>query len=168
MGDDMQERHTSEEEVDTAITAEVRADVGEITHRDNHPIQLSIYPGWRLRTPPRELWPPRPAWGDYQALWHQSIPNTVTKDFSYWSPDREVLIRFHAAARRRMYIPSESTLPAGLTRESLTGRRRTFIRFLNPVELEIEEDQLTDPRPQRQLRRAWVGRSEFQLRHVQR
>ena len=173
--DEAREVQTSEEEglsrghavtdpVETVVAPTVRADVGEATHQDRPSVQLCVYPGWTLRTPPREFWPPRPAWGDFQALWHQSIPTTVSRDFSYWDPDRGVLIRFHAAPRRRMYIPSESTLPPSLARSNLTGRRRTFLRLLNPVELEIEEDLLSDPRPQRQARRTWTGRTEFQLR----
>ena len=170
------ERHTSEEEglergpmvtdpVVTAVTPEVRADAGETNHQDRPPIYLSVYPGWIFITPPREFWPPRPTWGGFEALWHQRTPRTVNRDFSYWSLDRGVLIRFHAAPRRRMYVPSEATLPPGLTRDRLTGHRRTFIRFSNPTELEIEEDLLSDPRPQRQLRRSWTGRTEFQLRN---
>ena len=70
--------------------------------------------------------------------------------------------------RRRLYVPSEATLPPGLTRENLTGRRRTFVRLLNPVQLEIHNDRLSDSRPQRQLARAWVGRTEFELQFPRR
>ena len=165
------EEHASEDErplaiadpEDVVVTPPVRADVEDTTHHDDPPVRLSIYPGWILRTPPRDQWPPRPTWGGLQALWHQSIPTTVSRDFTYWCRERSVLIRFHAVPRRRLYIPAESTLPPGLTRASLTGRRRTFVRLLNPVELEIAEDRLEDPRPQRQLRRSWTGRSEFEL-----
>ena len=173
------EGQTSEEEgiarspmltdpLDATVVPEVRADVREIDQQDRPPLQLCIYPGFVLRTPPREFWPPRPDWGGFEALFHQGIPRHIVRDFNYWSLERSVLLRLHAAPRRRLYIPSESTLPPGLTRENLTGRRRTFIRFLNPVQLEIQNDRLSDPRPQRQLARTWVGRTEFELQFTQR
>ena len=172
--DDGMDRHTSGEDgvsrgplvtdpVDTATSPEVRADVGETSHRDRPPLFLSVYPGWMLWTPPRETWPPLPDWGGAEALWHQVIPRGVTRDFYYWSLDRQVLIRIHAAPRRRMYLFSESTLPPGLDRSRLTGRRRSFVRFANPRELTIIDDSISDARPQRQLARQWTGRTEFEL-----
>ena len=169
------ERHTSEEEglsrapisadaVDTTVAPEVRAGVAEFDQQDRPALRLCVYPGWTLRVPPRETWPPMPDWGGAEALWHQRIPTTTTKDFTYWSQDRGVLLRLHAAPRRRLYIPAEATLPRGITRLNLTGRRRTFVRFLNPVELEIVNDNMSEARAQRQLRRAWTGRTEFELR----
>ena len=173
------ERHTSEEDgmarnpmvtdpLDTTVVPEVRADVGEIDQQDRPPLYLCVYPGFILHTPPREFWPPQPDWGGFEALFHQSIPRTIMKDFNYWSLDRGVFLRLHAAPRRRLYVPSEATLPPGLTRENLTGRRRTFVRLLNPVQLEIHNDRLSDSRPQRQLARAWVGRTEFELQFPRR
>ena len=170
------ERHTSEEDgvgrsplitdqEDPAVVPEQRADVEAQHHADGQGFpRLSIYPGWVLRTPPREFWPAQPDWGGWEALWHQSVPTHVTRDVYFWSQDRGVLLRVHAAPRRRLYVPAESTLPVGLTRADLTGRRRTFIRFRNPVQLLIEEDRLSDPRPQRQLARSWTGRTEFEVR----
>ena len=72
--EDEMDRHTSEEDgvsrgpmvtdpVATATSPEVRASVGETSHQDRPPIFPCIYPGWRLWTPPQELWPPLPDWG---------------------------------------------------------------------------------------------------------
>ena len=172
--EDEMDRHTSEEDgvsrgplvtdpVAIATSPEIRASVGETSHHDRPPIFPCIYPGWRLRTPPQEMWPPLPDWGGAEALWHQVIPRGVAKDFSYWSLDRNVLIRFHAAPRRRMYIFAEATLPSGLNRSLLTGRRRSFVQFENPRELTTIDDSISDARPQRQLARQWTGRTEFEL-----
>ena len=169
------ERHTSEEDEvarnpividheDPTVAPVQRADVEDHHHADGREqIRVSVYPGWVIRTPPRELWPPQPDWGGWTALWHQNIPRGVTRDFYFWDRTREVLVRMHAAPRRRLYLPSESTIPTGLHRGNLTGRRRSFVRFIGPTELSIIEDRITDPRPQRQLARQWTGRTELKL-----
>ena len=169
------ERHTSEDDEvarnpividheDPTVAPVQRADVEDHHHADGREqIRVSVYPGWVIRTPPRELWPPQPDWGGWTALWHQNILRGVTRDFYFWDRTREVLVRMHAAPRRRLYLPSESTIPTGLHRGNLTGRRRSFVRFIGPTELSIIEDRLTDPRPQRQLARQWTGRTELEL-----
>ena len=169
------ERHTSEEDgvarshlitdaVDPVIAPEVRADVDEADYREGRePLRLCIYPGWLLRVPPRESWPRCPDWGGYEALWHQGIPRNVTRDFYHVDYRRGVLVRMHAAPRRRMFLPVASTLPPGLRWQNLSGRRRTFAKYADPVLLSIREDNLTDPSPQRQLVRRWTGRTEFEL-----
>ena len=150
---------------DPTTTPPQTGNVGDHHHSDGRgPLHLCVYPGWVIRTPPREFWPPQPTWGSWEALWHQNIPTTVTKDFYFWDRTRGVLVRIHAAPRRRLYLPAESTIPTGLNQRDLTGRRRSFVRFTNPVELEIIEDRFTDPRPQRQLARSWTGRTEIEVR----
>ena len=175
LADEEIERHTSEEDgvarshlitdaVDPVIAPEERADVDEADYREGRePLRLCIYPGWLLRVPPRESWPRIPDWGGYEALWHQSIPRNVTRDFCHVDYNRGVLVRTHAAPRRRMFLPVASTLPPGLRWQNLSGRRRTFAKYADPVLLSIREDNLTDPSPQRQLVRRWTGRTEFEL-----
>ena len=173
--EDSLERHTSEEDgvsrnhlitdgVDPVIVPEERADVAEATFRDGRePLRLCIYPGWFLRVPPRETWPRQPEWGGYEALWHQSIPRNVLRDFYHVDWNRGILIRMHAAPRRRMFLPVSSTLPPGLSWQNLSGRRRTFVQYADPVLRVIHEDRLTDPNPQRQLARRWTGRTELEI-----
>ena len=169
------ERHTSEEDgvarshlitdgVDPVIVPEERADVGEVTFQGGRePLRLCIYPGWVFRVPPREFWPRQPDWGGYEALWHQSIPRNVLRDFYHVDYTRMVLIRMHAAPRRRMFLPVASTLPAGLRWENLSGRRRTFVKYAEPTLHMIQEDRITDPDPQRQRARRWTGRTELEI-----
>ena len=150
-----------------AIPQQTRVQPTRHTDRDQ-PLDLVVFPGWTLRTPPRALWPtltgPPPEWGGDEGRFHQEIPLGYTKDFTYVCHRRWVMIRFHCRARRAMYVPHASTLPPGITVHDLTGRRRTLVAYDSPrLKIPAIEDHFDRVGSRRMLDRLWKGRTEFQL-----
>ncbi|CAE7201994.1 unnamed protein product [Symbiodinium microadriaticum] len=110
---------------------------------------------------------PKPEWGSWESLFHQTIPKAVKRDFYYHDRLRGVLVRFHAQERRQPFVPSPGGLPESVSWASLTGRRRTFHRGVTTNPAGILEDawNVPHPKPARQIStEKWIGRTEFELR----
>ncbi|CAE7276445.1 RE1, partial [Symbiodinium microadriaticum] len=134
--------------------------------RETERERLEIHPGWTLRLPPRFSWDPKPEWGSWESLFHQSIPKAVKRDFYYHDRVRSVLVRFHAQERRQLFVPSPGGLPESVSWANLTGRRRTFHRGVttNPAGILEDEWNVPHPKPARQIStEKWIGRTEFEL-----
>ena len=161
--DDEESRGESDlrdEELDTNTLAQ-----DTVISRATERYKLEIFPNWPLRAPPMFAWGEKPQWGGWEAKFHQSIPLSCTSDFWYHDTRRNVLVRFHAKRRRKMFVPSPSGLPRTVLWAALTGRRRTFSALQTNNTKQIIEDSWieVDPKPGRFLSESWRGRTEFEL-----
>ncbi|CAE6962985.1 RE1 [Symbiodinium sp. CCMP2592] len=162
---DMIQGMFQDEEPDTQAQSQQtvrRAD----THRD----RLIVHPDWTLKAPPIVDRSRIPSWGGPEALFHQRLPPHLKADLWYVDRRRGVLTRFHAVPRRRLYVPSQQGVPAGVLWTDLTGRRRT-LAICAPARVAFNFEDRFDvraPKPGRNLEmpkeaESWTGRTEFEL-----
>ena len=127
--------------------------------------EVRIHPSWKPpRVPPRTLWQALPTWGGVQAMWHQPVPEFATKDEWLLDEARSVLIRFHCVSRLYLLDVRKIKLPDQCQPVRLSGRRRTFIKYLghSGPKTEIIEDDFWRVGA-RKLTQSWVGRTELEI-----
>ena len=125
---------------------------------------IVIHPGLgppRNQPPLREIQRASSTWGGLASALHQVLPVEYRRDFYQIDWNRNVLIRWHAATRVRLFTPTQTRLPDGLDIRAVTGRRRSFITEM--ARQYVLDDSFRGEGAQRYLEAEWRGRTELEI-----
>ena len=161
LGEELAPWASATEAASTGVRETVAQETAAVLGEEVRFEECRIHPAWKIKVPPRHMWPEPHQWAGVQGNWHQPIPTYAKQDAFFWDETRQVLVRFHPKVRTHRFDPQRAVLPAQVPLSRLSGCRRTYAKYTDGRKT-IEEDNFFEGGSSR-LDGNWTGRTEFQV-----